>query len=1108
ILWSWIDLDTKRLEPYFQLSKPGGAALANSLELQYPFDFVAYAPLKALRRRHWAVVFAGTSMMAIFWGVTPLISSVFTRSIVMQEIHGTAKTTATLMPLKGQSPAMNTDFMMTAYGIAWLGQELPGFVTNQGALEPFEIDSSQTMDFLNTTWKAQTKLYGTSLDCQAAVIANREEGGFSISNGKDCTIPPGNVNLAPKSQFGGLYIGYYTDQHSDYSLEGLECPSSANAHLFLALWGEDTSQSSNGSLTGLFCEPSYWIQDVNATVTVPSMNVSDVVPLGPRTSLLDSLFNRTAFEYDIGTGAQSVSQRADISETTSIINQNANLEELDFDGTATNMVGFALGLSRLAPVQYAEPHNLASSFEKAHKLLHALAIRQLTVTKTKNDGGGSGTVFGKTNAIVVVRPLAIAVEVLLGLVVALILALTFHSFKRISQLCKDPASLTDLVVMMAKSPSPNGLPSKDDDQLAASKSVLVAGKLTTPRFNKASCADATKTAGDKGGSCAPRTAPIAPLVRPLEMRVTVAMVFISLLVSTLIALIVLKYYAGTKIGLPLPSKSTVVNQLVLNYLLIILATFLEPFWLLLNRQLCVLQPFVELRQANAPAWKSLDLKYTSLPPQMNIWKALRAHHYLLSVVCAIGLSANLLAVSISGLLQVDLVPMEFSRNFTRQQESRYTRISYRQDVWNYQYVAKANFSDGVALPPWTAPDKFFVPLGVESTLAPGNFVRASTQGFGIRPICERSVANDTAIVKNQPNVFVTEQRTPSGKIVQCGASPGAFGGQNNVRAALEILIQLEPVVIKATNAVGSNAYGGNIGDVAVNATAEETLTCNQIILVGFLRANLTVAFDDRKTDNTIVSNTPEIAKINALSSLWMTCRSTLVTAPYDVTVDGSGRVLAYSTEDINAENSPNLFSNGTTPASLVTTATKVLTHGANTGPYWHDDNFTDTWFGYFVKHLSNSTMFVDPAKPVPSFESVVPYVEDIWTRLFAIVLGLNQDWLAKAEGGAETPGIVIVPTQRVFVSGRMFVITVTLFTLNIVVALAYWLRRPKKMLTEMPYTIGNILEMVRASGLIFEVEDQERWQHNWRFGYGKFVGTDGRPHVGIERSPFVIPLDR
>lgn len=51
ILWSWIDLDTKRLEPWFQLSTPGGAKATDSLLLHYPHDFLAFAPVKALHKR-------------------------------------------------------------------------------------------------------------------------------------------------------------------------------------------------------------------------------------------------------------------------------------------------------------------------------------------------------------------------------------------------------------------------------------------------------------------------------------------------------------------------------------------------------------------------------------------------------------------------------------------------------------------------------------------------------------------------------------------------------------------------------------------------------------------------------------------------------------------------------------------------------------------------------------------------------------------------------------------------------------------------------------------------------------------------------------------------
>jgi hypothetical protein len=49
---SWVDLDVKRLEPWFQMSNPGGAAARDSLLLQYPFDFLPFIPVTALRRKY------------------------------------------------------------------------------------------------------------------------------------------------------------------------------------------------------------------------------------------------------------------------------------------------------------------------------------------------------------------------------------------------------------------------------------------------------------------------------------------------------------------------------------------------------------------------------------------------------------------------------------------------------------------------------------------------------------------------------------------------------------------------------------------------------------------------------------------------------------------------------------------------------------------------------------------------------------------------------------------------------------------------------------------------------------------------------------------------
>lgn len=51
LLWALPHHDVMRLEPYFQMSVPGGAAAADSLFLDYPYTFALFIPFKAAWRR-------------------------------------------------------------------------------------------------------------------------------------------------------------------------------------------------------------------------------------------------------------------------------------------------------------------------------------------------------------------------------------------------------------------------------------------------------------------------------------------------------------------------------------------------------------------------------------------------------------------------------------------------------------------------------------------------------------------------------------------------------------------------------------------------------------------------------------------------------------------------------------------------------------------------------------------------------------------------------------------------------------------------------------------------------------------------------------------------
>lgn len=48
-LWAWLDLDVRRLEPWYQLSREGGASGAASLLLDYPVQFILTVPVNSFR---------------------------------------------------------------------------------------------------------------------------------------------------------------------------------------------------------------------------------------------------------------------------------------------------------------------------------------------------------------------------------------------------------------------------------------------------------------------------------------------------------------------------------------------------------------------------------------------------------------------------------------------------------------------------------------------------------------------------------------------------------------------------------------------------------------------------------------------------------------------------------------------------------------------------------------------------------------------------------------------------------------------------------------------------------------------------------------------------
>ena len=58
VMWQIVDYEVKRLEPYYQLSRPEGALAIGSLNRDYLTAWSITAPFKALKYRQWAVFFS------------------------------------------------------------------------------------------------------------------------------------------------------------------------------------------------------------------------------------------------------------------------------------------------------------------------------------------------------------------------------------------------------------------------------------------------------------------------------------------------------------------------------------------------------------------------------------------------------------------------------------------------------------------------------------------------------------------------------------------------------------------------------------------------------------------------------------------------------------------------------------------------------------------------------------------------------------------------------------------------------------------------------------------------------------------------------------------
>jgi len=1114
-VWHWIDIDTRRVEPYRQLSKPGGATGSNSLLLHYPTDLLAFVPLKALKGKHWPVVISASALLLVGMGLTPLQAAMFATETITKSFTEPILLSNHRLSIGEQEAQITANYTYSVANIVWLDERLPPFMTREVAFTPFKLAGLQDMHN-DESLTGSTTAFGVDVTCEPAIVNDVEK---VVSSSQGCHFKDAELYKSTWTDVVGINdlgedIKEYTPFFAGYSGGGgnvnyylsSSCPKNASNVFFVALRrNRQSSDNPPPPITGLFCETTYHQQEVLVTIRRADGKVLESVNIGPRAIIPSELFNTSTFEEQISNARQLHRIRGPL-PTTSWPDQRPQLVNLPITMIGSlpemsNIFGLAVGAYPRKFEDYMNAETLAASFQAAHRLLFARAMVDVLAADYEHSTIMNGTRIYETEAVRVVQHFAYAVQAILGIVTLMAITLLAVTWSRIINLRADPDSLSALMFLVKGQPSILDHFSQHDQsswallQSATSKSTFA---LERPLGCHGGTLKLEKSSLEADILARHHIEDDKPDFQyPFEFSMIMGCMFVLALALTL-AGISYVYQTSRANGLQLPSENRFIRQTIENYLPTVIATLIEPVWVVLNRLMCMFQPFEELRSGNALARRSVDLKYASLPPQFSLPRALGAKHLVLSAVCAMALLANVLAVAFSGLLDEETVAVAFSANATSIYNAR-LKVDIANDTQTGNpssfYYSMANFTSGTPMPQWTDNHAFYLPASHEARLN----------------------QSDQLQLEDIPALAVDLQCEPIGN--DHGSSWSFSGGSyesatsSSLRANVTVDIlngHGDPMRCSAKPSLSSDYYPWP-------CTSQETMAIEYISPLSS-NPNIDPSEDDpcqdlllavwaRKPASGMCGDGPYTLSDQEATA--MICKPKVTIQSVNVTLNGEHRVIEAASETL-----PEDFSGS---QELIKQATQALWRGSGSiAGVWHNDSFPSDWISYVTKMMNPDVGFLDPALPPPDFRLIADVFARAYQRTFAIWLGLDHKRLLALTPENEKlviSAMVRRPEIRIVVSRPMTILSSTILGLYIIVAIAVYARRPGKFLPRQPLTMASDIALFAASKAIGETEPSDmlkcgREREERRFGYGGFIGVDGRPHVGVERVPFVIPIVR
>ncbi|KAL9093625.1 MAG: hypothetical protein Q9159_000154 [Coniocarpon cinnabarinum] len=1039
--------------------------------------------------------------------------------LYVQSFAGNGPTSTGFDSSRNLEAQLNAKVFNAGYTISWLNGTVPSFTTEEYTLKPFSVPSLNDADGQAGYLEAETTSYFTELTCSAAKPSACGERYLSNGAGCDAWIEF-ESDIQPNTSV--QYMGWSADWGTGLQGSGLTestCTCGPeHSDVFFA------SCSSGEATTALFCQPAYHQQQVRAKIWIENSSVIRVAPSGDAAMLSLEDFNSTSYNYFLGNAVSALSE-VDASQSrlfgtfdvdiidalipSEVSRLKMQYPDVDFVSNMASLYPWAFTGDEPDFKTYTNATRLANAFEKAHKLLFALAVNT-AMRKMTDTHEVEGTYARQRPAItvnIVFAPLSATALILLALLALATLLLDIH---RPMQLAADPAALVDQFGIVSAS-------LQDRLKACLHEPTSMGEGMMHDVFRIEKCDDSSPDPDVKvevvrrgTHTSSSKSSRLSKTSYPIGMNTLALLLLLAIVIAAVAILFALKWKMDRENGLSIPSQNSFVRPLLLSYIPTAFATMLELAFVMLTRDACYLEPFINMARRGIAPEQSIDLNLTAVPAQFSVFRALKRGRHVISFLCIVTLSTNVLVVVMSGLFRLNTVtvtsPQRFAASYAPVLDTAPPMTGGNTDAadgstnsnYDYFYMLDQSMAVDPTFPPWTNEDYFFVPFDLPNSslaLVPEAVRRGRTVGFGVSATCEE--AGSTARMEDVRSLVTTVSpyagfredeaiHKSSPNKTQCDGSfslnfydPVPSGAEVKQRLAAETVYQL--------------GWPQELND-------SDDQLCSPFLIVAWLRMNPLPGEGKQLL--------AENATQPAVAGTVLSCQSKFVSGTFDVSVDAAGKIIgAAPVGQLESDPSPR-FANAALK-SLYEQVSSNWLGGLGTNRDWHQAVFAGTWLNYFISILQGSKDIVDPSNRVKQ-------------RFFAVYLALNRQLLVpKASDGRPATtnadafdGTVGVPTQRIFYAPNAFELAIALLSAQIPAIVLLLLRRLKQMLPRMPTTIAAVVSYALHSHMLDDVvsrrvsTDQIKSRSRVRFAYGSFQGTDAQQHTGIDYAGQITCLEK